>query len=281
MEWIDRLNEAMDDIEAHLTDNIDYDRLGRIACCSSYHFQRMFAYMAGIPLSEYIRRRRMSLAAVDLQSTEEKIIDLAAKYGYQSPTAFNRAFQAVHGVAPSTVRQEGIPVKSYPPIVFQISVKGGQAMDYRIETKEAFRIVGVSVPLSKNIEENFTVVPGKWQEAAADGTIEKLAGMMDTQPMGLLGVSVCNDREEWKYFIAAASTKNKDAFEDYTVPAATWAIFPGAGANVSVQELERRIVTEWLPSSGYEYGDAPDIEVYLNADPQNAKYEVWIPVKKK
>lgn len=281
MEWIDRLNEAMDDIEAHLTDNIDYDRLGRIACCSSYHFQRMFAYMAGIPLSEYIRRRRMSLAAVDLQSTEEKIIDLAAKYGYQSPTAFNRAFQAVHGVAPSTVRQEGIPVKSYPPIVFQISVKGGQAMDYRIETKEAFRIVGVSVPLSKNIEENFTVVPGKWQEAAADGTIEKLAGMMDTQPMGLLGVSVCNDREEWKYFIAAASTKNKDAFEDYTVPAATWAIFPGTGANVSVQELERRIVTEWLPSSGYEYGDAPDIEVYLNADPQNAKYEVWIPVKKK
>lgn len=281
MEWIDRLNEAMDDIEAHLTDNIDYDRLGRIACCSSYHFQRMFAYMAGIPLSEYIRRRRMSLAAVDLQSTEEKIIDLAAKYGYQSPTAFNRAFQAVHGVAPSTVRQEGIPVKSYPPIVFQISVKGGQAMDYRIETKEAFRIVGVSVPLSKNIEENFTVVPGKWQEAAADGTIEKLVGMMDTQPMGLLGVSVCNDREEWKYFIAAASTKNKDAFEDYTVPAATWAIFPGAGANVSVQELERRIVTEWLPSSGYEYGDAPDIEVYLNADPQNAKYEVWIPVKKK
>lgn len=281
MEWIDRLNEAMDDIEAHLTDNIDYDRLGRIACCSSYHFQRMFAYMAGIPLSEYIRRRRMSLAAVDLQSTEEKIIDLAAKYGYQSPTAFNRAFQAVHGVAPSTVRQEGIPVKSYPPIVFQISVKGGQAMDYRIETKEAFRIVGVSVPLSKNIEENFTVVPGKWQEAAADGTIEKLVGMMDTQPMGLLGVSVCNDREEWKYFIAAASTKNKDAFEDYTVPAATWAIFPGTGANVSVQELERRIVTEWLPSSGYEYGDAPDIEVYLNADPQNAKYEVWIPVKKK
>ncbi len=281
MEWIDRLNEAMDDIEKHLTDKVDYDRLSRIACCSSYHFQRMFAYMAGITLSEYIRRRKMSLAAVDLQSGEEKIIDIAQKYGYQSPTAFNRAFRSVHGIAPSAVKKEGVCVKSYPPIVFQIMVKGAQVMDYRIETKEAFRIIGVSAPLEKEIEKNFMVVPNLWQEASQNGTVEKLAQMMDHEPMGLLGISVCNDKEPWRYFIAVASSKEEPAFEDYVIPAATWAVFPGEGTNQSVQELERRIVTEWLPTSGYEYAEAPDIEVYLNADPQNAKYEVWIPVIKK
>lgn len=281
MEWIERLNHAISYIEEHLTDEIDYDRLGQIACCSTYHFQRMFAYMAGVPLSEYIRRRKMSLAAVDLQEKEAKIIDVAAKYGYSSPTAFNRAFQTVHGIAPSAVRNEGVSVKSFPPVSFKITVKGAEEMNYRIETKEAFRIVGVSVPLQKNIEENFAVIPAKWGEISADGTLQRLIGMMDTPPMGVLGISTCNDTEPWRYYIAVSTSQEKENFEEYTVPAATWAVFPGEGTNQSIQELERRIVTEWLPTSGYEYGDAPDVEVYLNPDPENAKYEVWIPVVKK
>lgn len=281
MEWIERLNEAIDYMEDHLTDDIDYEQLGRIACCSSYHFQRMFAYMAGVPLSEYIRRRRMSLAAVDLQAGNVKIIDVAAKYGYHSPTSFNRAFQSVHGIAPSAVKNEGVSVKSFPPITFKITVKGAEEMNYRIETKDAFRIVGVSVPLKKNIEENFAVIPSKWGEISADGTLQKLAGMMDSQPMGVLGVSTCNETEPWRYYIAVATSQEKEAFEEYTVPAATWAIFPGEGTNESIQALEQRIVTEWLPTSGYEYGNAPDIEVYISPDPNNAKYEVWIPVVKK
>lgn len=281
MEWVERLNQSMGYIEEHLTDEIDYEQLGRIACCSAYHFQRMFTYMAGITLAEYIRRRKMSLAAVDLQGGDAKIIDVAEKYGYNSPTAFNRAFQSVHGIAPSAVRKEGVSVKTFPPVSFKISVKGAVEMDYRIETKDAFRITGISAPLFKEIEKNFTIVPGMWGKAAGDGTIQKLAGMMDSQPKGLLGVSACNDEEEWKYFIAVASSQKDDAFEEYIVPASTWAIFPGSGTNQSVQELEQRIVTEWLPTSGYEYANAPDIEVYLNPDPQNAQYEVWIPVVKK
>ena len=281
MEWVERLNQSMEYIEEHLTDEIDYEQLGRIACCSAYHFQRMFTYMAGITLAEYIRRRKMSLAAVDLQGGDAKIIDVAEKYGYNSPTAFNRAFQSVHGIAPSAVRKEGVSVKTFPPVSFKISVKGAVEMDYRIETKDAFRITGISAPLFKEIEKNFTIVPGMWGKAAGDGTIQKLAGMMDSQPKGLLGVSACNDEEEWKYFIAVASSQKDDAFEEYIVPASTWAIFPGSGTNQSVQELEQRIVTEWLPTSGYEYANAPDIEVYLNPDPQNAQYEVWIPVVKK
>lgn len=280
MEWVERLNQSMNYIEEHLTDEIDYGQLAKTACCSTYHFQRMFTYMAGIPLSEYIRRRKMSLAAVDLQGSTSKVIEIAEKYGYSSPTAFNRAFQSIHGIAPSAVREEGVEVKSFPPIVFKISVKGAEEMNYRIETKDAFRIIGVSAPLDKQIENNFKVVPEMWQRAAMDGTIQRLAGLMDAPPMGLLGVSACGEEENWKYFIAVSSTKDSGEFEEYTVPAATWAIFAGEGTNQSIQELEQRIITEWLPSSGYEYGSAPDIEVYLNPDPQNARYEVWIPVVK-
>lgn len=281
MEWIERLNEAINYIEEHLTEEIDYERLGRIACCSSYHFQRMFTYMAGIPLSEYIRRRKMSLAAVDLQGGNMKIIDVAGKYGYSSPTAFNRAFQTVHGIAPSAVKSGGVSVKSFPPILFKITVKGVEEMNYRIETKDAFRIVGVSVPLEKDIEKNFSVIPQKWQEISTNGTLQKLVGMMDTPPMGVLGISTCNDTQPWRYYIAVSTSQEKGDLEEYVVPAATWAVFPGEGTNQSIQELERRIVTEWLPTSGYEYGNAPDVEVYISPDPQNAKYEVWIPVVKK
>ena len=281
MEWVHKLNQSMNYIEEHLTDEIDYEQLGRIACCSAYHYQRMFTYMAGITLAEYIRRRKMSLAAADLQGGNERIIDIAEKYGYRSPTAFNRAFQSFHGIAPSSVKDEGVSVKSFSPIVFKITVKGATEMNYRIETKEAFRIIGVSAPLDREIENNFMVLPTMWQEASVNGTIQKLAGMMDAQPMGLLGVSVCNDEEQWKYFIAVSSTKASDGFEEYSVPASTWAIFSGTGTNQSIQELERRIITEWLPASGYEYANAPDIEVYLNPDPRNAQYEVWIPVAKK
>ena len=282
MDWIERLNEAINYIEENLTDKIDYSKLGQIACCSSYHFQRMFTYISGMPLSEYIRKRKMSLAAVDLQGGKEKIIDVAAKYGYTSPTAFNRAFQSVHGVNPSSVKSEGIAIKSFPPITIKITVKGVEEMNYRIETKAAFRIVGKPFPLSREIEQNFLEVPQMWQETVLDGTLEKIISLMNGEPQGVLGVSACSDEEEWRYYIAVSSSAEIDnSLEEYTIPSCTWAIFPGAGTGRSIQELEKRIVTEWLPTSGYEFTYGPDVEVYFNPDPQNTVYEVWVPVKKK
>ena len=280
MDWITGLNKTMDYIEAHLSGEIDYEQLARLACCSSYHYQRMFAYMAGVSLGEYIRRRRMSVAAADLQGGE-KVLEVALKYGYQSPTAFNRAFQSVHGLPPSALRETGASVKAFPPLHFTITIKGVEQMEYRIEKRGPFRVVGVSTAIDKDMEKNFDKIPLFWGQAAADGVIEKLAGMMDAQPMGILGVCACTGEEEWRYWIAAASTRQDAALEEFTVPAAVWAVFPGSGTNQSIQELERRVLTEWLPSSGYEYGNAPDIDVYLNADPQDSKYEVWIPVVKK
>ena len=281
MEWIERLNKSINYIEEHLTDEIDYEQLGKIACCSSYHYQRMFTYMAGIPLSEYIRRRKMSLAAVDLHEKDVKIIDVSMKYGYSSPTAFNRAFQTIHGIAPSFIKNEGAMIKSFPPIKFNIIIKGEEGMNYRIENKEDFRILGVSMPLNKEVDKNFIEVPKMWQEMIQSGKVMELAKFMDSQPIGVLGVSVCNDEEQWKYFIAVASTKKDDKYEEYTVPAATWAIFSGEGSGMSIQELEKRIVTEWLPTSGYEYANAPDVEVYMSEDPSDMKFEVWIPVIRK
>lgn len=281
MEWIERFNNVINYIEENITQQIDYGEIAKIACCSSYHFQRMFTYMAGIPLSEYIRKRKMSLAAIDLQSGNEKVIDIAGKYGYNSPTAFNRAFQSIHRISPSAVKSGNVYVKSFPPLSFKIVVKGVEELNYRIEAKEAFRIIGVSAPLSKELEENFFVIPQMWQNCVINGTIEKLSKMISTSPTGLLGISVCNDTEQWKYFIAVATAQLCPEFEEYTVPATTWAIFPGTGTNQSVQELERRIFTEWLPTSGYEYGNAPDIEVYINPDPENTVFEVWVPIRKK
>lgn len=282
MDWIERLNEAIRYIEENLTGKIEYEKLGQIACCSAYHFQRMFTYMAGMPLSEYIRKRKMSLAAVDLQEDEAKVIDIAAKYGYASPTAFNRAFQSVHGINPSSVKNEGTAIKSFPPITFKITVKGVEEMNYRIETKGAFRIVGKSYPLSREIEQNFLEVPQMWDGAVEDGTIKKIISLMDAQPRGVLGVSACSDDAQWRYYIAVSSSADiDDSLEEYIIPESMWAIFPGAGTGKSIQELEKRIVTEWLPTSGFEFTEGPDIEVYFNPDPQKTTYEVWIPVKKK
>lgn len=280
--WINRLNEAMRYIEAHLTDRIELSELSRIACCSEYHFQRMFSYMADVPLSEYIRRRRMSMAAVDVKSGDERIVDIALRYGYDSPTAFNRAFQGVHGAAPSAVRRQNLPVKSYPPIAFHLSVTGGQAMEYRIEEAAAFRVVGYCAPLSSVLEENFQTVPGLWARVEREGGIARLMAMMDGQPAGLLGVSACVGEGRWRYFIGVASSAPAGpGMEALDVRAQTWAVFSGRGTSADIQQLEKRAALEWLPASGYEYADAPDVEVYLGADPRDMRFEVWVPVVRK
>lgn len=282
MKWIERLNKAINYIEEHITDNIDYEEVAKVAYCSSYHFQRMFAYMTETTLSEYIRRRRMSLAAVDLKVSNEKIIDIALKYGYSSPTAFNRAFQSIHGIAPSHAKKPDVSLKSFPPISFTITIKGDEVMNYRIEKKEAFNIFGISMPLHKEMDKNFAIVPKMWQDMAANGTLQKLASKISSEPMGILGVCTCNNEQEWRYYIAVSGKDTEDGqYENYQIPSFTWAIFPGEGTNPqAIQELEKRIITEWLPTSGYEYDNGPDIEVYLNDDPNHSKFEVWIPVRK-
>ena len=282
MDWIERLNCAISYIEENLEYEIDMDEVGRIAGCSSYHFQRMFSYMADMSLADYLRKRRMSLAAVELMSENPKVMDVALKYGYESPTAFNRAFKKIHGVAPSKIVKKGVTVKAFPPIQFHMTIKGSGELNYRFEKRKAFEIIGISTPLEKELEKNYKTVPRMWRKAGIMGTIPKLVSMMNTDIKGVLGVSICDNGEDWKYYIAVASTLEKpEQMEKYEVPACTWVIFHGEGTNTSIQELQTRIVKDWLPTSGYEYANAPDIEVYLNSNPKKSEYEVWVPVIKK
>ena len=282
MEWYKRMNDALSYMEDNLDGDISIEKAARLAFSSQYHFQTIFSFIIGVPLSEYLRRRRLTKAALDLQNGD-KVIDVAMRYGYDSPTAFNRAFQVVHGVSPSAARKPDTVLKAFPRVSFQITIKGVTEMDYRIVKKEAFRIVGVRIPISSDAEESFKEVPVFWQDTMQRGLIPRIAGLLNAEPMGLLGVCTCNgDNEENFYYIAASTDKPApDNMFEFTVPENTWAVFSGSGSPESIQELQKRIFSEWLPTSGYEWANSPDIEVYFDDNPTNTKYEVWLPVVKK
>lgn len=284
MEWLKHLSQAIDYIENNLEGEISYDEAARIACCSTYYFQRMFSYVAGIPLSEYIRRRRMTKAAFELQISDKKIMDIGSKYGYVSPTSFNRAFQNIHGVAPTIARKEGTALNSYPPISFSINVTGGEGMRYRIETKGPIRIVGVRKKLQENQEENFKIVPKFWDETLNNNLVSKISKLTNQNPRGILGVTVYQRPEKIYYYIAASTDKAvSENLVEYEIPAATWVIFECDGRfQDSIQTIFKRFVTEWLPFSGYEYAHLPDIEVYpiRNQKSKGGHSQVWIAVKK-
>ncbi len=292
MDWFLQMKQALEYIENNLSGEIDNKELSQITLCSPYHFQRVFSYMSGVTLSEYVRRRRLASAAFELQNSDIKVIDLALKYGYDSPTAFNRAFRNMHGVAPNAAREQGVILKAYPPISFHISIKGAVEMDYKIVDKESFRAVGIRLHTTMENEEGFSKVPAFWGENTQNGNLMKVAQLMNKEPFGLLGVSVCNEtgnemwnNSEFDYYIAASTDQAIPVgMEEVIIPAATWAVFECIGpVHLVLQDFHKRIVTEWLPTSGYEYAYAPDIEVYLGEDPTTPDYktQVWLPVKKK
>lgn len=289
MDWLKQMNEALEYIENNLDGQVNFQVAAQKACCSVYHFQRMFSYMAEVPLSEYIRRRRLSKAAFDLQNTEDKVIDVALKYGYDSPTAFTRAFQKLHEITPNQAKKKGAVLKAYPPIAFQVSIKGAKLMNYKIEEKKAFRIVGTKLSTTMEDGACYREIPKFWEESGKQGKLAELAKCITKEPYGVLGVSICNEpmteTARFDYLIAASTDLPvPQGMEEFTVPAASWAIFecigpiPGA-----IQEMQKRITTEWLPTSGYAYGNAPDIEVYCDEDgtKPDTRSEIWVPVVKK
>ena len=286
MEWLDKLNKSIEYIEDNLDGEINYEEAAKLACCSCYHYQRMFSYIAGVTLSEYIRNRRMTKAAIDLQNGE-KVMDVSLKYGYESPTSFNRAFKKVHEVSPSMAQKKGTFLKSYSPISFKLTIKGVEEMEYRIEKKEAFRVVGVQRELTNDFEENSIKVPQLWKESLENGKLSEIIALMDENNAGapgVLGLNACNGEEkDWKYYIAVSTDKpiSKGLYE-YTVPASTWAIFKGQGnMPQAIQDVEKRVLTEWLPTSGYEFDQCINIEVYLDDKKEDSNFEVWLSIKNK
>lgn len=284
MKWLENLSNAIEYIEDNLDKDISIDAAAQIACCSTYYFQRVFTYVAGISLSEYIRRRRMSQAAFELQKTDKKVLDIALKYGYSSPTAFNRAFQSVHGITPVAAKKIGSVLNSYPPIKFSVKVTGGTAMSYRITEKAAMRIVGIRIPLVADMEENQKVVPEFWKDTLENNHLPKILELANQEPGGILGVTVYVNPQEIFYYIATSTTETvpENMFE-FEIPASTWVVFENDGYfKEDVQNVFKRFYTEWLPFSGYEYAGLPDLEVYpvMPGKPLNGHSEVWIGIKK-
>ncbi|GAA2902994.1 AraC family transcriptional regulator [Enterococcus pseudoavium] len=283
MEWLDQFNNSIAYVEENLTTTIDLERAAQLAQCSSYHYQRMFSYIAGVTLGEYIRRRKMSLAGVDLQRGE-KVIDVANKYGYDSPTSFNRVFKSVHQITPQAAKQAGVKLTSYPMLTFKITVKGVNAMEYQLIDKAAFKVTGVSLKLAKDMEKAQKEIPQFWNEVSTSGQLQQLLPLMDQANPGVMGISLmtAETEENWEYAIAVASEEVPADFQQYEIPAAKWAIFSGTGPMPgAIQALQRQIFQEWLPTSGFEYAELPDIELYLDANPTDAHFQVWLPVRAK
>lgn len=284
MDWINNLNAAIEYIEMHLADKISYDRAAQIACCSTYHFQRMFSYIAGVTLSEYIRRRRLTLAAFELQTGKVKVIDTAIKYGYESPEAFSRAFKKMHGIMPGSAHNIGVSLKAYPKMTFTISIKGECEMKYRITERKPFSVFGVYTDISTNREIAFEQIPQFCRECDENfvtDEINDILGRFDDN----YTISALYDHSEhtFKYMICQFLPKGLEIPEKFTkleIPAATWAVFDVQ--NADMQDMWKRIWTEWFPTSGYEAVQGVQFEMYYGlARHENAFGEIWIPVKKK
>ena len=290
MDWITGISKAIDYIEEHITEPTDYARAAKEACSSPFNFQRVFALLCGYTLGDYVRMRRLTLAGEELLSTDAKVIDVALKYGYDSPESSSRAFTRFHGVSPSAVRK-GAAIHSFSRICVKLILTGGSIMEYRIEKKQAAKIICRRREFTKPGDDYTNrEIPEFWNECGRDGSIQKLCGYIkdSAQFKGLLGVCFSTEMTDsgFPYGIGAEYDGESDPqdFEIVEIPAYTYAVFTVRGRMPDAfRETYRKICTEFFPQSGYEYGNGVEIEVYPSADVQNPDYtcEIWIAVKPK
>lgn len=285
MEWTKAICEAVEYIEEHMTEELTTERVAEHVSISPFYFQKGFSMLCGLTVMEYIRNRRLTLAGGELIAGDEKIIDVALKYGYDSPDSFAKAFTRFHGINPSQARKDEVMIKSFAPLKLEISLKGGYLMDYKIVKKDEFAVLGVS---KKFMYENAKQeVPAFWQEHYACGNGKHVCGMFGINVDEQMG------NEEFEYLIADIYDPVKDIPEGFvtrTIPAFTWAVFPCRGAMPdSLQDVNTKIFSEWLPAlKEYEFAAGYCIEMYDLPDnypkgtqDENYYTEIWIPVKTK
>ncbi|MFD8146793.1 effector binding domain-containing protein [Streptomyces sp. NPDC059708] len=283
---LDRLNQAMEHIEAHLDRHLEVSELARITVTSEYHFRRLFSSLAGMPLSEYVRRRRLTVAAAEVLAGEPTLLEIAVRYGYTSGEAFARAFRAVHGVGPGEARRSGATLNAQPRLSFRLTVEGNSTMRYRIVEKEAFKVVGrkVRVPIiyegvNPRIAEHIRSIPAE--------TMLRIAGLSDQDPEGVVSATVRLDGfeegSEVDYYHAVVSTA-AEVPEDLDVldcPAGTWAVFENSGPfPEALQRMWGDVAAQWMPSNPYEYRPGPEIlrTRASREDPARSDAQLWVPV---
>ncbi|OPG10963.1 AraC family transcriptional regulator [Streptomyces sp. GKU 895] len=283
---LERLNQAMEHIECHLDQDIEVAALARVAATSEYHLRRMFSALAGMPLSEYIRRRRLTLAGADVLASRATLLEIAVRYGYGSGEAFARAFRAMHGVGPNEARRTGAALSSQPRMAFRLIVEGSSSMRYRVVDKADFSVVGLKkrVPLV-HAGPNQAIID--FVRGIDPQIVERLKRLSDQEPEGV--VAVCDNLDpsraegtELDYYHAViTSAAAPEGATALAVPAGTWAVFTASGpAPQAIQELWRDVFTEWFPSNPYRSRTGPEIlRTRLSPGTNEADAELWLPVE--
>lgn len=286
-DWITGIQNAVDYIEDNITEELDLAVIAQKAACSSFYFQRIFGILCGLPLSEYIRLRRLTLAGSELSQGNARVIDTALKYGYDSPESFARAFVRFHGIAPSQAKKDGSALRSFSRVSVQIILKGGNIMDYMIMKKEAFKVLEKVERHSIDDGQNKNTIPDFWTRSHADGTVPTLLAQASDRKY-IFGICYGNQPSDCKtfdYSIAApyGGGDIPDGYRVTEIPQRTWAVFGITGAMPkAVQETWHRICSEFFPASGYTPTYEMDIEAYTNGDMSSLDYksEIWVPVEK-
>jgi len=298
MDWISGLQKAIDYIEDHLTDEIDYEAVAAQSYSSSYHFQRIFGILCGYTLGEYIRNRRLTLAGAELAGEQAKVIDVALKYGYESPDSFAKAFQKFHGIKPSEARTAAGMLKSFSRLSIKISLEGGTIMNYRIEEKGSMILTGYKrrfegVPgerFDQECEMYVSTRPHQYILGALSGNIE-----VDYNVVTNIGDDgydfyiACELPEYYRKNLHKRGVLGEDyakQYENITIPKQLYAIFETERCSyptLTFLDLRKRIASEWLPNSGYRLANAPELVVghFFRREHKHQNYrELWIPIEK-
>ena len=285
MDWVESMSEAIRYIEDNLNDDLKIEAVAAKAYISPFYFQKAFRLLCGFTVGEYIRNRRLANAGNELLSTNESIITIAMKYGYDSPDSFTKAFTRFHGYTPTAVRKGGKTIKTFAPLKLKFVLEGGYIMDYKIVEKEAFKVTGAAKIF--NGETSYKEIPAFWAQHYRSGNGNYICGMYG------VCIEANKTSQEFEYLIADDYSAEKNLpgeFKTYEIPKNTWAIFPCVGPMPkAIQDVNTKIFSEWLPNcTDYEIAGGYNIEYYT--DPKkyengnhNEKYysEIWIPVKKK
>ena len=288
MDWIRSMQNAINYIEDNLLEEIDYDEVAKSAHSSTYHFQKLFHMMTGFTLGEYIRNRRLTLAAQELSLSDMKITDIAFKYGYSTSEAFTKAFYRMHKITPSAAKEEGASLKSFSPLSIQITLKGDKAMNYKIEEKEAFKMFGKDFKTTVIEGKCYKEIPEFWEQCTLDGTIEKIVKLSGKTHNSLIDAGILFNHNPsdgtMNYMIGCemGDVEIKEEFKLLEIPSLTWAIFEVNGnLDSDIHDTWKRIASEWFPTSNYEHADAPEMERYFGNEEEGYRCEIWIPVIKK
>lgn len=303
MEWVAGMQKAVDYIEEHLMEKLDYEEIARVCFSSSFHFQRMFSLLCGYTLGEYIRSRRLTLAGAELAGGGVRVIDTAYKYGYDSPESFSKAFQKFHGVSPSQVRGGGVQLKSFSRLHLKIALEGGTTMNYKVEQKPEMTLIGykrrfTGAPYGEarfEQEKNFFISTRACQWMLAGMTDDKLSQYcvltsMDDDGYDFYTAATTNDytrRNMYDPAVTGIDFMEKFGFEVLTIPARTYAVFTTQVQPQPIpeyMELRKQIAAEWLNSTEYQLADAPELSVYhwgIEDGCRERTVEIWMPITEK